>query len=128
MSELIHESGKVAEFQDAISNSGKELSEIENEFVGYSCSKITANIFKHWKLSHNLIFSIGFVGDVNNCPEEFKQKAQILEVIKILADITAPLSEKNIAKALKKAKEYDLDTSLLSKAIERIQDKIGEEV
>jgi len=128
LSELIHESGKVAEFQDAIANSGKELSEIENEIVGFSCSKVTANIFKHWKLSHNLIFAIGFVGDVENCPEEFKQKAQILEVIKILSDITAPLSEQNISKALKKADEYGLDSALLNKSIEKIQEKISEEV
>ena len=127
LSELIHESDKVDEFQDAIINSGKELSEIEHEFVGFSCSKITANIFKHWKLSHNLIFAIGFVGDIKNCPDEFKEKAQILEVIKILSDITAPLSETNISKALSKAQEYELDTSLLSKAITRIKDKIEEE-
>jgi len=127
LSELIHDSGRVEEFQEAIINSGKELSEIEHEFVGFSCSKITANIFKHWKLSHNLIFAIGFVGDIENCPDEFKQKAQILEVIKILSDITAPLSETNISKALTKAQEYQLDTSLLSKAIGKIKDKIEEE-
>mgnify|MGYP000025751912 CR=1 FL=1 len=127
LSELIHESGKVEEFQDAIKKGDKELSEIENEFVGYSCSKITANIFKHWKLSHNLIFAIGFVGDLKNCPDEFKEKAQILEVIKILSDITNPMSEKNITKALKKAKEYNLDSKLLSKAIEKIQTKLEDE-
>lgn len=126
ISELVHESGKVEEFQEAIKNKS-ELSLIEKEFSGFSCAKITANIFKHWKLSHNLIFSIGFVGDEANCPEEFKQKVQILEVIKTLSDITAPLSESNITKAMNKAKEYQLDTDLLKKAIDKIKDKIEDE-
>jgi len=127
LSELIYESGKIAEFQNAIKNGEGNLSELENKFVGFSCSKITANIFKHWKLSHNLIFSIGFVGDIKNCPDEYKQKAQILEVIKILSDITAPLSDGNISKALVKAKEYELDTSLLTKSIDKIKQKLEEE-
>ncbi len=126
ISELIRESGKVDQFHEALTT-GKDLSQLEEEFTGFSCAKITANIFKHWKLSHNLIFSIGFVGDLDTCPEEFKQKVQILEVIKILSDITAPLSEENVEKALKKATQYDLDIDILLKAIDKIKQKIEEE-
>lgn len=126
ISEIIHESDKTDEFQEAI-KSGKDLSLVEKEFSGFSCAKITANIFKHWKLSHNLIFAIGFVGDLKNCPDEFKQKVQILEVIKILSDITAPLSDENIDKAIKKATQYGLDTDLLTKAIENIKNKLENE-
>lgn len=126
ISEIIHESGDVESFHEALTN-GKDLSILEEEFAGFSCAKITANIFKHWKLSHNLIFAIGFVGDLKNCPDEFKQKVQILEIIKILSEITAPLSEENIAKALLKAKEYQLDCELLKKAIETIKIKIDSE-
>ena len=126
ISELINESGKVSQFHAALDGE-KELSTLEKEFTGFSCAKITANIFKHWKLSHNLIFAIGFVGDLKNCPEEFKQKVQILEIIKILSDITAPLSEENIIKALAKAKEYQLDCGLLEKSIKTIKTKIDTE-
>ena len=126
ISELINESGKVSQFHAALDGE-KELSTLEEEFTGFSCAKITANIFKHWKLSHNLIFAIGFVGDLKNCPEEFKQKVQILEIIKILSDITAPLSEENIIKALAKAKEYQLDCGLLEKSIKTIKTKIDTE-
>lgn len=126
ISEIIHESGDIEKFHAAL-KSGKELSLLEKEFTGFSCAKITANIFKHWKLSHNLIFSIGFVGDLKNCPEQFKEKVKILEIIKILSDITAPLSEENIEKALAKAKEYELDSELLKKAIETVKTKIDSE-
>lgn len=127
ISELIHEAGKMEEFQQAIQKGDKDLSQIEKEFTGFSCAKITANIFKHWKLSHNLIFAIGFVGDVENCPAEFKQKVQVLEVIKILSNIIHPLSEQNIAKALAKSTEYGLDTKSLEKAIKRLKTKLEEE-
>ena len=126
ISELIRENGKTEEFQIAI-QSGKDLSELEKEFTGFSCAKITANIFKHWKLSHNLIFCIGFVGDLDNCPDEFKQKVQILEIIKTICDITAPLSENNIKKAIKLADDYGFDTQLLIDAITKIQQKIEDE-
>jgi len=126
ISELVNEKGKTKEFQEAI-KTNKDLSVIEQEFTGFSCAKITANIFKHWKLSHNLIFSIGFVGDLKGCPDEYKEKVQILEVVKILSDITAPLSEENINKAIKKAKEYGLDTKLLTSAIKKIKEKLEEE-
>ena len=127
ISEMVHESGRTEEFQEAIAKGDKKLSQLEEEFTGFSCAKITANIFKHWKLSHNLIFAIGFVGDEKNCPDEFKQKVQILEVIKILCDITNPLSEENIPKAIAKANEYGLDTNSLEKAIEKIKNKLEEE-
>lgn len=126
IAEIISESGKEEEFRQAL-NSGKDIIELEKEFSGYLCSKITANIFKHWKLSANLIFTIGFVGDIKNCPEDFKKKVQILEIVKILADISNPLSSDNIDKALIKAKEYGFDTSILQKAIDMILNKINKD-
>ena len=62
----------------------KDTSFCEEKYTGYSCARITANIFKNWELSHNLIFPIAFAEDIENCHQPFKQKAQILEIIKIL--------------------------------------------
>lgn len=126
ISELISEAGRSEEFQKCI-KSGKDLTTLEKDFTGFSCAQITSNVFKHWKLSPNLVFSIGFVGNLEKCPEQFLQKAKILEIIKILSDITAPLSEKNIEKALKKAEEYGFDKSTLIKAINKIKLKLEEE-
>lgn len=127
ISEIINENNQKEEFLEQLAIS-KNMSAVEKEFVGYSCARITANIFKHWNLSHNLIFSIAFVEDIENCPEEYVKRVQILEIIKILSDIKNPLSESNVQRALNKAEEYGFDSDLLAKAIETIKYKLEEDL
>lgn len=124
ISELICEANKAEEFRSELTNIA-DVAHIERKYTGYSCAKITANIFKHWQLSNNLIFSIGFVGDLTNCPDQYIKKAQILEVIKILCNITTPLSEKSIQYALEKAKDYNLNINALTEAIEITKNKFS---
>lgn len=126
ISDIIKDKNLVEEFQDEV-REGENLSKLEEKYAGFTCAKITANIFKHWKLSSNLIFAIGFVGDIENSPEGFEQKVQILEIVKILTTISAPLSDENIAKAIAKAKEYNLNIEILEKAIEKTKTKLSEE-
>lgn len=126
LSDIIKEKGNQDDFKKGIEE-GKNLTDLEKEFSGYSCAKITANIFKHWKLSHNLIFSIGYVGDLDNCPDEFKEKAKILEIIKILCTISEPLSDNVVNQAIKKAEEHNLDTTSLKNSIEKAKLKLNEE-
>ncbi|RXK05785.1 HDOD domain-containing protein [Halarcobacter bivalviorum] len=127
ISEIINENNKIEEFQEQLAIT-KNVSLVEREFIGYSCARITANIFKHWNLSHNLIFSIGFVEDLENCPADYLKKVQILEIVKILSDIKNPLSEANIQRALNKAEEYGFDSEILHKAIESIKYKLEEDL
>lgn len=125
VAEVIEDSNKTEEFLNAVtSDPNRSLSSIENEFLGYSSARITANIFKHWKLSHNLIFSIGFVEDLEHCPKDYIEKAKILEIIKILCDIREPLSDHSIKKALEKANEYGLDVEPLLQSIDSIKFKL----
>lgn len=123
ISDVVKDNDKKDEFLERLAIT-KSNSLVEKEFLNYSCARITANIFKKWNLSHNLIFSIGFVEELETCPGEYKLKAQILEIIKILTDVRAPLSEQNIQRALNKAIEYNLDVDLLSQAIESIKFKL----
>lgn len=123
ISEVILESDKKEEFLNQILVT-KNISSVENDFIGYSCARITANIFKHWNLSHNLIFTIGFVEDLEHCPKDYVEKVKILEIIKILCDIKNPLSDQNIQRALNKANEYNFDTDILLQSIDSIKYKL----
>jgi len=123
IAEVVLESKKEEEFLNQLEVT-KNTSKVEKEFMTFSCARITANIFKHWNLSHNLIFSIGFVEDLDNCPKDYVENAQILEIIKILCDIRAPLADHNVQRALNKASEYGFDTKLLKQAIDSIKFKI----
>lgn len=125
ISEIVEDNGQVEEFKAQI-ETDRDISEVEKEFTDVTCSQITANIFKHWKLSHNLIFAIGFVGNIKKCPPEFTKKVQVLEIVKVLCDVSNPLGDKQIELALAKAKEYDLDPPALDKAINTLKTKILE--
>ena len=125
ISEIIEENGDIDNFKEQLLTQ-RDISEIEKEFAEVTCAQITANIFKHWKLSHNLIFSIGFVGNIKKCPPEFLKRVQVLEIVKILCDVTNPMGDVQVERAIAKAKEYNLDAVALEKAVITIKTKILE--
>ena len=124
IADMILNEQKEKEFKAQIEEGILSIEEVEKEFLGFSSSYVTAQIFKHWKLSPNLINSIEFVDDINNVSKEFERKAKILSVIKTVANIKEPLSEKSIKEGIIKAKEYGFDTNILAQTIENLKTKI----
>lgn len=123
LSELIISRGLFEEFTQKL-QSGMDVVDVERELLGITTSQVTAEIFKYWKLSDELINIIEFVDDTNKCQAEYRKKAQYLDVIKTACDASSLLSEKSIEKALKKAVSYNLEIDLLKKAIETLQDRL----
>ncbi len=126
LADIITSDKKTEEFKSKVA-SGEEATAVEKELVGLSSSEITAKIFRHWKLSDNLINVIEFVDDISKCDDSVKQKAQILDVIKTACNVSDPLSDENVEKAVAKATAYGLHTKSLEKAIETLQDRLLDE-
>ncbi|AXK49209.1 HDOD domain-containing protein [Aliarcobacter trophiarum LMG 25534] len=124
IADIVMNEDKQKEFKAKIDEGIFSIEEVEKEIVGFSSSFVTAQIFKHWKLSPKLVNAIEFVDDVENAPEDFKEKAKILNVIKTVANIKEPLSEKYIKEAIVKAKKYGFDVKILSQTIENLKRKI----
>lgn len=124
IADMILNEQKEKEFKAQIEEGILSIEEVEKEFLGFSSSYVTAQIFKHWKLSPNLINSIEFVDDINSVSKEFERKAKILSVIKTVANIKEPLSEKSIKEGIIKAKDYGFDTKILAQTIENLKTKI----
>lgn len=124
IADMILNEQKEKEFKAQIEEGILSIEEVEKEFLRFSSSYVTAQIFKHWKLSPNLINSIEFVDDINSVSKEFERKAKILSVIKTVANIKEPLSEKSIKEGIIKAKEYGFDTKILAQTIENLKTKI----
>jgi HD-like signal output (HDOD) protein len=103
---------------------GMETKDAENKLLNITTSQVTAEIFKYWQLSSELINMIRFVDDINNCPVEYKQKAQILDVIKTACQANSLLSDSSVEKALKKAVEYKLELEPLEKVIQTLQERL----
>ncbi|WP_368031298.1 HDOD domain-containing protein [Arcobacter sp. s6] len=126
LSDLLISEDKADEFKNKIA-SGVSIENAERDLLGFTTSEITAKIFKYWKLSDNLVDMIEFVDDVSKVSSEYKIKTQILDVIKTACSVNLPLSDENVANAISKASQYGLDTKILKKAIETLQDRLLDE-
>ena len=126
LADLIASEKKSELFKSKIA-SGASVENVEKELLGVTTSQITAQIFRHWKLSDNLINMIEHVDDISNASDNFKKKSQILDVLKTACNIKEPLSDENIEKATQKVLAYGLDVKIFKKAIETLQDRLLDE-
>ncbi|KLE11232.1 hypothetical protein AF79_01220 [Aliarcobacter butzleri L354] len=105
-------------------DSGELIEDVERNLLGITTSQVTAQIFRHWKLSDKLVNMIENVDNISNVSDEYKKQTQILEVIKIAAYIKNPLSDENVKKAIEKASKYKLDITSLKNAITTLKDRV----
>ena len=123
LADLILSEKKSDLFKSKIS-SGISVKDAEMELLGVTTSQITAQIFRHWKLSDNLINMIEYVDDISKASPEYVKKSQILDIIKTACNVNGPLSEENVSIAMKKATAYGFDVKILKTAIETLQDRL----
>lgn len=123
LADIIDSEDKTSEFKALIEN-GKSIVEAEKEVLGVTTSEITAKIFKHWKLSDNLVNVIENVDSLEKCEPDYLEKSRILEILKTICCATDALSEDNIEKGVTKAKEYKLDIKSLEQSIKKLQDRL----
>ncbi|MCT7581758.1 HDOD domain-containing protein [Aliarcobacter butzleri] len=105
-------------------DSGELIEDVERNLLGITTSQVTAQIFRHWKLSDKLVNMIENVDNISNVSDEYKKQTQILEVIKTAAYIKNPLSDENVKKAIEKASKYELDITSLKNAITTLKDRV----
>lgn len=126
LADLLINDGRSELFKSKIA-SGNSIEDTERELLNTTTSEITAKIFKHWKLSDNLINMIEFVDDISKANTSYRKKSEILDVIKTACSIKHPLSDENVEKAIKKAQSYGLDTKILKETITALQEKLLDE-
>lgn len=124
ISEIIQEKDKIQEFQEKL-NTLENISKIESQIVGFSCSRITANIFRYWGFNYKIIFSVGFIDNLKECPKDFLRHCQILEIVKILSDFRDPLGDQQIQLALEKASEFGFSQEHLLNTIDVVNEEIS---
>jgi len=91
--------------------------ELEKEYTGFSTPEITAEIFKHWHFSDELIKPI------ENIDQPDDEYSQVLDVLRTTIDMLEPDNEENIEKGINKAKKYNLDVESLKIAIDLVKGK-----
>lgn len=120
---IINNEGKAEAFLQMIEDSS--ILQAENSFLNTNTSKVTAQIFRHWKLSENLINCIDSLDNLESVEPEFKQRVEILNVIRAASNVLEPLSDESIGKAIDLAKSFKLDTATLLVAIDELKEKLA---
>ena len=89
--------------------------ELEKEFTGFTTPEITAEIFKHWHFSEDLINPIA---NIDNPIDEY---SKVMDVLRTLVDLLEMDKEENIQKGLQKATDYGLNVDALKEALEIVK-------
>lgn len=133
---FLQESGKIVIASDVIQEElatnfksdievAIDISIVERSYVDATTAEVAAAIFTHWNFDREFVSMIEFSDAPEKAPEEVKEYATILHIIKTIIPINSPLSERSITQGLKKAEAAGLNVAALQKAIDVMNENIA---
>lgn len=111
---------EVAYFRDDIAMSF-DISSVEMNTFGTTSILISAEIFDHWGFESSIVENIRHSNDPKNAPDEFRQMALALYIIRILVNQKQQFSELNIQSALNFASQSGFSEQILKDAIAEVR-------
>lgn len=123
----VMDEGKKDDFLKQINERFDDISTVEKEFVGMSSADVTAAIFKHWNIAQSITNGIKYSDDVSKAPPQFEKHAKILNIVKLVCNISKPLDEKCIVQARQRVEEFGFDLQPFDTAVVKMQTRISEE-
>lgn len=102
-----------------------DISQVERSYVDATSANVTAAIFTHWHFDAEFVQMIEFSDTPETTPEEVKEFAMALNIIKTLFPINAPLSERSIVQGLKKAEEAGYEVAKLQGVIDSMLESLA---
>lgn len=100
------------------------IAAVERSYVEETTATVTAAIFSHWNFDKEFVDMIEFSDTPDKAPEELREFATALNIIKTIVPINTPFSEHSIAYGLQKAEAAGYDAAKLQGAIDAILEKI----
>ncbi len=101
-----------------------DISKVERSYVEETTATVTAAVFTHWNFDREFVEMIEYSDAPENAPEEVREFATALHIIKTIIPINNPFGDHAMAFGLKKAEAAGYDTAKLQGAIDFILDKI----
>ncbi len=122
----IVDENKKDDFLQQINERFDDISAVEKEFVGISTAEVTSAIFRHWNITQNIISSIKFSDDVTKVPPQFEKHAKILNIVKLVCNISKPFDERCIKEAKIRVEEFGFDPKPFDEAVTKMQTRISQ--
>ena len=98
------------------------VASVEKSFVDETTATITAAIFEHWGFDDDFVDMIRYSDDPASAPNNIKEYAMALNIVKTIIPINDPLGENSINRGLKKANDAGFDHELLEDSVDDMLD------
>ncbi len=118
----IAKEGKAADFKAAIAE-GRNITDVEKEFLGETTATVTAAIFEHWRFEEGLIEAIKYSDSPLEAPEATAPYSIALCIVKTALQPLNTFGEEHFEQAIIKAKLFGLDESVLSEALNTFKER-----
>jgi len=103
----------------------RNIAQIERSYVEDTTATVTAAIFTHWNFDKEFVDMIHYSDTPEKAPDEIKEFATALNIVKTIIPINAPFADFAIALGVQKAEAEGYDVSKLQEAIEAIQSSLA---
>lgn len=101
-----------------------DIARVERSYIQETTATVTAEIFTHWNFDTEFVQMIKFSDTPEDAPDEIKEYATALNIIKTILPINNPFGEHGISFGLKKAEDAGYDVSRLQSSIDSMIERI----
>ena len=108
-------------FQSEVEHSNN-LAQLEKSYVDVTSSEVTAEVFEHWGFEQEFVEMIKYADNPSAAPDELKEYATALNIIKTIVPVNQPFSEQSINFGLRRARDAGYKYELLEDAIDDMLD------
>lgn len=130
---FLQETGKILIASDIIQNdevisfksdveTSNNLAQLEKSYVGMTTADVTALVFEHWQFDKEVIEIIRYADEPNSAPDELKEEANILNIIKTVVPVNTPFAPQSINFGLKKAEDAGFDVNVLKLSVDIVSE------
>ena len=89
-----------------------------------TCGEVTAIVFEHWGFDKEFIEMIRYSDSPASAPDDIKEYATALNIVKTIIPINKPLNEMGINFGLKKAADAGYDHEILEDSVDDMLDSL----
>jgi len=100
------------------------IAQVEKSYVDVTSAEVTAHIFKYWGFDDDFVMMILYSDNPKAAPEELREYAMALHIVKTVIPVNKPLSEQAINFGLRQARDAGYDHEILEDAIDDMLDVI----
>lgn len=98
------------------------IAQVEKAYVDVTSSEVTAVVFEHWGFDEDFIEMIRYADNPAVAPEDIKEYATVLNIVKTIVPINKPFAENSINFGLRKARDAGYDYEVLEDMLDDILD------